>query len=236
MHPDLQIIVTLWEHDHRVDRARERAGALKARIGEIEEEIAEIARQMEAVSLLLGQTVKKEADTQSELNRYIERRDRSARLLEGGQSLDFVAVQKQFEQCSERVDRLEEEVLECMDRRDGLVDQGAGLEAEQERLKDAKGQAHQNWVTEGREIRQEIEEVWPQRQATYAQMNRDLASKYDGFRTKKMDPVAHMGDAVCTACHVVIQGQIRIEVNAGRRLHNCRGCGRWHLPEPEGEE
>ena len=231
MHPDLQLIVHLWTHDERIDKARARAGELKSEVLHLTEAIEVATQRMEGLAASLSEAVKKEGEINAELSRYIDRRDRAARLLEGGEALDFVSVQKQFEQCSEHVERLENDVLESMEQREQLVEDGAESEAERERLRDEKGRAHENWVSEGRKIRTEIEEVWPHRQAAYAELNRELASKYDGFRSRNMVPIAAVGEEVCTLCHVVVQGQMRIEVNNGRRLHCCRGCGRWLLPQ-----
>ena len=236
MHPDLKLLVRLWTHDARVDKARGRAADLKADVARIEDEIRSIGERMVALADELARLGQHEADASRTLERYIERRNRAAELLKGGQALDYTAVQKQLDQCTARVDELESQVLDLMEQRESLVERGSSLEEQQERAKDAKGRAHQRWVVEGREIRSEIDAVWPQRQAAQGELNRELATKYDGFRSRGMVPLAVMGDEACTQCHVVIHGQIRIEVNSGRRLHQCRGCGRWLVPPVDAEE
>jgi len=230
LHPDLQIIVDLWLLDDRVDRARQKAASLKADVAHVDEQLQTVADEIQSVADELERLGHDEAEANRSLGRYIERRDRAARLLEGGQALDFVSVQKQVEQCAEHVDRLESEVLELMERREHLVEKGAELEGLSESLMDEKGKAHERWVVEGRGIRTEIDEVWPVRQDLHRKLNRELATKYDGFRQRRLVPVAVVGEEACTQCHVVVQGQIRIEVNTGRRLHTCRGCGRWLVP------
>ncbi|MEC8191195.1 MAG: hypothetical protein VX944_08655 [Myxococcota bacterium] len=236
MHPDLDLLVRLWGHDERVDSARARAAALKADVGRIEEEIRSIGERMSDLAKELAHVGQQEAEASRTLGRYIERRDRAAVLLKGGQVLDYTAVQKQLDQCTALVDELESQVLEFMEQREEMVERGSALEAQQEEAKDAKGRAHERWVVDGRVIRSEIEAVWPLRQAAHDELNRELATKYDSFRARGMVPLAVMGDEACTQCHVVVHGQIRIEVNSGRRLHQCRGCGRWLVPAVDAEE
>ena len=236
MHPDLELLLRLWTHDERVDRARACAAALKGDVGRIEEEIRSVGERMTAMSEELAHLGQQEAEASRTLNRYIDRRDRAAELLKGGQALDYTAAQKQLDQCTARVDELESQILNLMEQREEMVERGSALEEQQERAKDAKGRAHERWVVEGRVIRSEIDGVWPLRQAAYGELNRELAKKYDGFRSRGTVPLAVMGDEACTQCHVVIHGQIRIEVNSGRRLHQCRGCGRWLVPPVDAGE
>jgi predicted nucleic acid-binding Zn-ribbon protein len=238
VHPDLILISGLWRLDHQVDSVRARAAALKAVVGDLDVRIVANRNGMEDAAKALGATIKEEADVQRDLDRYIVRRDRAAKLLEGGEVVDFMVVQKQLEQCREYVDRLEGEVLDCMERREELIEKGSVLETKGEALKDEKGRAYERWVFEGRQIRTEIDELWPRRQTLFGELTNDLRQRYDGFRQRGMAPVANLGEVVCLECNVVVHDQVRIDVNAGRRVHGCRGCGRWLLPDPpaEGDE
>ena len=235
MHPDLVLISDLWQLDHQVDEVRKRAAALKDVVSELDDQIADNSRVMEDTAKALDATIKDEAGVQRDLDRYIVRRDRAAKLLEGGEVVDFETVQKQLDQCREYVDRLEGEVLECMERKENLIETGSVLETNGEELKDQKGQAYERWVVEGRQIRTEIDEVWPRRQELFGELNSELRQRYEGFRQRGMVPVATLGEVVCLECNVVVQDQIRIEVNTGRRVHGCRGCGRWLMPSPISE-
>jgi predicted nucleic acid-binding Zn-ribbon protein len=238
VHSDLVLVSGLWQLDHQVDLVRQRAGALKAVVGDLDVQLGDNAKAIDETANALAENIKEEAGVQRDLDRYIIRRDRAAKLLEGGEDVDFDAVQKQLEQCQEYVDRLEGEVLDCMEQREALIDAGSALETQGESLKDEKGRAYEQWVVEGRQIRSEIDEVWPRRQALSAELTSDIRQRYEGFRQREEEPVATLGDVVCLGCNVVVHDQVRIEVNNGRRVHCCRGCGRWLLPtpSPEGDE
>ena len=230
MHPDLALVVGLWTLDAQVDEARERAAGLKHSVADADARIVEITGEIEAIANQVGQAVKQETEVNIELEKYIRRTQRTQALLDGHQAVDFVTVEKQLDQCRAHVSRLEDSLLEVLDGIESLKAAATALEEERERVREVKGQRHAQWVTEGRTSRTELEVLWPQRQAAAEGLSRDMMSRYNGFRDRGLIPVAHLGAKVCMACNVVVQDQMRLEVSSGRRIHNCRGCGRWLLP------
>ena len=151
-------------------------------------------------------------------------------------------MEKQLEQCKAHVSRLEDNDWEVLGGIEALRAQAGSLEQERDAVRESKGELHALWVREGRLIRaRSLEGLWPRRQAAAEDLSRDMMSRYTGFRERSLVPVSHLGGKVCTACNVVVQDQMRLEVSSGRRIHNCRGCGRWLLPpipeevDPEAE-
>jgi predicted nucleic acid-binding Zn-ribbon protein len=144
--------------------------------------------------------------------------------------VDYLTVEKQLAQCKEHVARIEGDLLIEMEKAEGLQAESNALEAQRDTARSDKGQAHADWVSEGRELRAQIERVWPTRQAAAAELNQDLEKRYTDFRDRGLSPLAEMNGKFCGSCHVSIQDQLRLEVSRGRRIQNCRGCGRWLLP------
>ena len=241
MHPDLALIVGLWTLDAAVDDAKGRAAALKKAVTDADARIAELTTEIERIAVQVGQSVKQEAEVNVELEKYIRRTQRTQALLDGHQAVDFITVEKQLEQCKAHVSRLEDSLLEVLGGIEALRAQAGSLEQERDAVRESKGELHALWVREGRLIRAELEDLWPKRQAAAEDLSRDMMSRYTGFRERGLVPVSHLGEKVCTACNVVVQDQMRLEVSSGRRIHNCRGCGRWLLPpipeevDPEAE-
>ena len=233
MHPDLQLISRLWELDTEVDGARTRAAELKSVVTELGARIQVITDALEATAVALGTSVQREAGVQAELDKYIMRTRRTAKLLDGHQVVDFLTVEKQLAQCKEHVARIEGELLIEMETAEGLQAESKTLESQRDTALRDKEQAYADWVSEGRDLRAQIERVWPTRQAAAAELNRDLEKRYTGFRDRGLSPLAEMNDKFCGSCHVSIQDQLRLEVTRGRRIHNCRGCGRWLLPSAD---
>ena len=236
MHPDIQLIVRLWSLDSEVDQARERAASLKSVVTDLEAHIEELSAQLETTADEVSETESREAAIQVELDKYLMRTKRTAKLLDGHQAVDFVTVEKQLEQCKAHVDRLEGDLLAEMEGREVLQTHTETLESDRAQAREHKESAHTEWVSEGRQIRTQIEAVWPTRQAAAAELNRELEKRYTGFRERKLAPVSELRGKVCSSCHVVVQDQMRLEVSSGRRVHTCRGCSRWLLPEPEQED
>ena len=241
MHPDLALIVGLWTLDAAVDDAKGRAAALKKAVTDADAHIAELTAEIERIAGEVGQALKQEAEVNVELEKYIRRTQRTQALLDGHQAVDFITVEKQLEQCKAHVSRLEDSLLEVLGGVEALRAKAGSLEQERDAVRESKGELHALWVREGRLIRAELEDLWPRRQAASEDLSRDMMSRYTGFRERSLVPVSHLGGKVCTACHVVVQDQMRLEVSSGRRIHNCRGCGRWLLPpipeevDPEAE-
>ena len=241
MHPDLTLIVGLWTLDAAVDDAKGRAAALKQAVTDADVRITELTKELEGIANRVAEAVQEETAVNTELEKYVRRTQRTQALLDGHQAVDFVTVEKQLAQCKAHVGRLEDSLLEILDGIETLKAEASVLEQEREETREAKGELHARWVSEGREIRVELEELWPRRQAAAAELSRDMLVRYKGFRDRGLVPVAPLGGKVCTACNVVVQDQMRLEVASGRRIHNCRGCGRWLLPpvpeevDPEAE-
>jgi len=226
----LALIVGLWTLDSAVDEAKGRAGTLKQAVTDAGSRIDALTGELEAIAHRVAEEVKQESEVNTELEKYVRRTQRTQALLDGHQAVDFVTVEKQLAQCKTHVDRLEDSLLEILGRIEALRTEAALLEEERERVRESKGELHALWVSEGRDIRTELEALWPRRQAAAEELSRDMATRYKGFRDRGLVPVAHLGGKVCTACNVVVQDQMRLEVGSGRRIHNCRGCGRWLLP------
>jgi predicted nucleic acid-binding Zn-ribbon protein len=226
------LIVRLWELDQLIDQAHKRAADLKAVVVDKEQQIATCTEGQLEQEGLLQKAVVEEAGVQQELDRYIIRRDRTAKLLEGGSELDYVAVERQLVQCGEKVDELENSVLELMEKRDGHIGRIAHLGTESRRFTDERAGAHAEWVRVGRLARTEIETLMPRRAAALADLTREQALIYGDFRKRTKSPITYFDAQSCGSCHVSAGSQIFLEVSQGRRVHQCRGCDRWLLVNP----
>ncbi|MAY80237.1 MAG: hypothetical protein CL930_05555 [Deltaproteobacteria bacterium] len=236
MHADMVLIVRLWELDQLIDQARKTAADLKAVVTDIDQQTSARSEEQKEQEALLQKVVVEESTVQQELDRYIIRRDRTAKLLEGGSELDYVTVERQLLQCTEKVDELENSVLELMEQRDDHIGRIAHLGAEISRLEGERGTAHAEWVRVGRMARTEIETLMPRRVAALAELMREQAIVYEDFRKRTKAPVAYFSGHSCGACHVSAGSQVYLEVSQGRRVHQCRGCNRWLLPDPQLDE
>ena len=236
VHRELISIVRLWQHDCEVDELKEQAAILKEAVAQLDVSIATFAAEVEHLEEQRTQCASQQAEVQRDLDRYIARRDRAKELMKGGHALDFGTVQKQVEQCSEKVDELELEVLQFMEQRDQLTSEIEANAAGQVTARNARAEANETWRTRGGQIRSAMEQVWPARQAASQELTRDQQVRYEDFRKRGLAPVAPITGNTCGACHVVVVSHMRMEVRSGKRLHTCRGCRRWLLSPEDANE
>ena len=229
MHPDLVLIQALWEIDRSADEAKARARSLKEAVGVAQARIEEVGLDRVAVGEEIKRVEETERGLQRELDRYVIRRDRSAELLKGGSALDYLTVQKQLEQCTAKVDELELSVMECMERSDGLAEKAAALQSDEEAATQKHAQEYARWVKVGTEIREELKQLDAQRQAQWADFPRDLHSHYSELRRRNREVVVPIINGSCSACQMTVNAQVPVDLRSGRRVHTCRGCGRYHV-------
>ena len=236
MHPDLALIIDLWDVDRATDLAQARARELKQLVGAAEAQIEAVAKSQEALKVQQAAMTEKEAELQKLLDRYVIRRDRSKELLKGGSALDFVTVQKQLEQCTMKVDELEEQMMDCMVEQEALCSQEAALSADAQAAEDDHQAARQTWIDEGRMLRVELEELGELRAQRWADFPRDLQGQYTDLRRRGRDVVAEIRDGNCSACQMTVNPQAAVDIRAGRRVHSCRGCNRYLTLPVDAEE
>ena len=236
VHRELSSILQLWQHDCSVDSIRARGSELKDVVDQLDREIEHLNESSASISEEEERLAIQQSAAQRELDRYVVRRDRSKELLRGGHSLDFGTVQKQYEQCSEKVDELELTVLQFMEDRDNCKKQIEENAQSCQQAEASKAQAYEQWVKEGGKLRSDLEQLWPTRQKAASELTREQLVRYEDFRKRGEAPVAIITGKTCSLCHVVIADHLRMEVGSGKRLHACRGCKRWLLPPEDVEE
>ena len=219
-----------------MDLARARARQSKQAVTDADARLEEIATLQAETEGKRSEAIQKEQGVQVQLDRYIVRRDKSAKLLEGGSALDFLTVQRQLEQCTEKVEDLEMQVLEIMERRDELKKQLSALATDTETAQADRETAHATWLHDGRILAKELGELEPARAAAWADLAGEHRSQYGDMRRRNKAVTAEIISDSCSECHVSIQSQVGLEVRQGRRLHTCRGCGRWLVLPPEVDE
>ncbi len=235
MESDLKLICALWELDHAHDNAKARLRQLKQAVDDAEAEITKIAAEQQDNQDTTAKVVTKEAKLQSELDAYVRRRDKAAVLMEGGSALDYLAVERQHIQCSERVDNLEVAVLECMEEQEGLVAVGSDLAGAMMSAMTVRDAARATWIQEGRILGADMKRYEAERAEAWSTFPRDLQRNYLGLRKRSREVITDIIDGNCGACSITANPQAVIETRLGRRLHMCRGCSRWfrRVAEPE---
>ncbi len=221
------LITALWEVDRTTDEVKVHARSLKAAVDQAQTRIEANEQTLQSLEAERAALTERERDLQKTLDRYVLRRDRSAALMEGGSPLDYLIVQKQHEQCSAKVEELEDGVMDCMEKQEDLAERLRALSEESTRAQQHHEQVITTWKREGQEIRVKLKQLGTDRDARWAACPRDMHSHYSDLRRRKRDVVVPLLDGLCSGCHMTLTAQVSVDLRSSRRIHTCRGCGRY---------
>jgi predicted nucleic acid-binding Zn-ribbon protein len=235
VHTDLEIICALWGVDHAVDSARARLRALKQAVDDGMVEVARIVGEQERVKEALAAFATQESGLQKELDAYVRRRDKAARLMEGGSALDYLAVERQQVQCGAKVDELEGLVLTCMEAQEAQEAEAASLVTAATVASTAASARRDQWMSEGRDIGADLERLDGERTSIWADFPHDIRRQYQNLRRRNRVVVVDIVDDCCSACSMRINAQVVFEIQSEKRAHSCRGCHRWFRGVAEAE-
>jgi predicted nucleic acid-binding Zn-ribbon protein len=224
---DLFIICALWEVDHASDLATLRLRALKQAVDDSEVEIVRIGKDQVDNATAIASKKETEAKLGKELDAYVRRRERAAKLMKGGGELDYEAVGRQQVQCGQKVDVLELEMLASMEAMEEMQAQTETLSEAMSGAITKKDTVRNEWVREGRLIGEELKRLASDRVGKWTDFPHDIKRQYEGHRRRRQAAVVNIVDGSCEGCSMNVNAQILLETRGKRRLHSCRGCFRW---------
>lgn len=228
MHPDLEHLVVADRYDRELRdlkkkkqslldilaKAEDRERTTAARVSDLEEETrANQARLRELAR---------------EVENYEARRRSATQVLERGTG-DPDAAERQLVQVGEKLDALETEQLEAMERDEQLADDlvAARRDAEQAvAFARAEAAAHPPKMEA---LRARWNELLPEREATLAELDAHIADRYASLVARKHRAIAEIVNGSCAACQMVVRQQHIADLQRGL-MQTCGGCGRWLLP------
>jgi len=157
-------------------------------------------------------------------------------MLKAGSALDYLTVEKQLDQCSEKVDELELQVMDCMERQEEMSAQESALDVDTETAASDHQAARDRWTEEGQVLRTDLAALSASRTEKWATFPRDLCTHYTDLRRRSGPVVVPIIGGNCSGCQITINPQASVDLACGRRVHTCRGCRRYlRLPVDEEE-
>lgn len=230
MHADLVAISNLWQLDRRNDelRAEHEGLANAARFATAALAAAEV--------LLVTATTEREALTariranDRELVDYVEKRDRTRRMINEGTAPDYAAAERQLKQVLEIVDRLETGALELMDQAEAADRALVTCRSAVEEARKANAAARAALQARDAPIRAELTELLKAREPVAALLPHEYRGAYAQLRQKKRVALVNTKENMCQVCQTRIPAQRVVETHMGTAVHTCPGCGGWLLP------
>jgi predicted nucleic acid-binding Zn-ribbon protein len=230
VHPDLVAISNLWQVDHQNDQLREEherlAGATRAAAATLKAAEASTAAAVGEVERVRGAT----RSNDRELADYVDKRDRTRKMIDTGTAPDYGAAERQLAQVLEIVDRLETNALELLEATENAAATLAEAKRDEEKATAALAEARAALAARDAPIRAELTELIARRPPLLAEVPAELRSTYAQLRQRKRPALVNTADNTCRTCQTRIPTQRVVETTFARAIHNCPGCGAWLLP------
>jgi uncharacterized protein len=228
MLPDLELVIRIQEIDNRLaDLARE-ITALPKHIAEIEKKLVSHERKLEAdrAALSANQKDRKscESDIQTQEQKISKLKDQ---MLQAKTNEQYRAFQNEIEFCEKEIRRLEDRILELMGESEPL-DKAvkaaeAALKTEKTQVEAEKQDARNRTSADEAASR----DCQKERAAIAVRINPAVVQQYE--RARKGGRGVGVAEAIegrCSACHMAIRLQFFQELKRGDKVMACESCHR----------
>jgi len=231
-------IRSLWKLDHGADEALREIRRLADRVRSTTAAIIASKELVQSTAAELEAVTAAERKLNRRMEEYILRRDKTRRMLDEGQVSDFITASRQLDQCTMIADDLELEVLEHMERMETLSEQLSMLKLHLAGERVADTEARAEYHERAPVLKAEAATLQAGRGAILALLFPEQQRGYATLRRYGLEPLTNIIDGTCKACHRRVPPQAALEVQSGKRIHTCRGCGRFFFeieeaPDPD---
>jgi predicted nucleic acid-binding Zn-ribbon protein len=231
MHADLVAISNLWAADSTIDRLRAEHEVLTAAVRGAMEQLTRAEAAIVAAGSLRDKVVADTRANDRELAGYVEKRDRTRKMIETGSAPDYAAAERQLAQCLAIVDELETKALELMEAADAAKSALATAEKEKEKIAGQLDAARRALAGRDGPIRAELTEAAVRSKVAAGELPDDYRVPYAELRRKKRPALINISaTGTCSHCSTKLPAQKVVEAQMGRAVNACPGCGGWMLP------
>lgn len=231
MHPELEAITKLWENVHQSERLQqERVSCVDQRKATITAN-AEATAARDSAQVSLDEVRAEERRVMRKLDSYRKRVHTTRTMIDTGKAPDYRLAEQQLRACIEISDNLETEALELMEQRDeaeaALVKATAAFEA----ARAAAAQAAERERSRIPAIDRELEDLDLARPPLEGALTPAQLASFKVLRARRRSAVAKLQSGACSICNYGAPPQVVNEIDGNVRVHSCRNCGRFLLPE-----
>ena len=206
----------LLESGEDLRAAREQLAAAESRLGEQKLSIDEVARDQRRL----------EQDVDS-LDRKIQAENK--RLIDGtvANPKELQSIQAEVQNLRGRKGRMEDQLIELMERREELESSLGPIEAEVSEYRDRLGEIEESQGTESVEIEQALAARSAEREALLPEFDDELLELYTDLRRQKKGVGAvALIDGVCQGCHQKLSPMYVEQLKRTEGIRRCEYCRR----------
>ncbi|MFH1468728.1 MAG: hypothetical protein ABIO70_30340 [Pseudomonadota bacterium] len=231
MNEDLAAILALWKNVHAAERLTAERASFKerARLAAEAREQAEAARQ--AARAALDVLLAEERAVMRRLDSYQKRIETTRAMIEDGTAPDYRLADQQLRSCIEIADGLETQALVLMEQRDEAETRLAEAAAAAEKAVRQADDLDHTATARGPVIAGELKALDAARPELESLVPAPLLASFRGLRQRGRSAVSPLKDSACSICNYGAPQQVVLEIKNAVRVHQCRNCQRFLLPE-----
>lgn len=225
-----KVLVELQTADVEILRAQKRLDELpeKKAILEARAKIRETAALREKVALLGRKLAAELKSRQDEIAMHTEKiAAEQVKIMATTDHRQIQALTREMDGLKRRIDKLEMECMQYMERSDKAAEQLATVDAHLQRLTDGEAKLVERFRSAGGAVQDEIARLTGRRQALAASLDAELLGRYEKTREAKGGvAVGTLSGVTCTACHMSLPAERVAELQAGPDVGVCPQCRR----------
>jgi predicted nucleic acid-binding Zn-ribbon protein len=228
MIPDLRFAIHLQSLDQQIAELEREIAALPKHIAEIERQLDQHIRRLEADRAALSGNQKErkriEGEVQIQQQKISKLRDQ---MLEAKTNEQYRAFQHEIDYCNQEVRKHEDRILDLMSESEALEKNvraaEAGLKTEKEQVEREKQDARKR-AADGQ---RQLDACRSDRSRSVAGMTPAVYRAYERIRKKRNGvAVAEVVDGLCLACNLALRPQFYQDVRKNEQILYCESCGR----------
>jgi len=207
----------------RLDELPEKAAILKTRAKQ--REVTELKHRAETLVRKLEAELKARQDEISTLGAKIE--SEQAKLMSTTDHRQVQAISREMDGLKRRVDKLEMESLQFMERIDKAKAQLATIDVALDGIAAQESELIEHFRSAGGALQATIAEMESERSAVAAALPAETLSRYEAVRASKGGVgVGLLDKGACTACHMSLPAERVRDLEAGPDVGVCPQCRR----------
>jgi predicted nucleic acid-binding Zn-ribbon protein len=237
MRPDLKALIALQTKDSALNEAEFRLSALGQETKQLDEALQRARETLEASRRALAEGRRRRDELEAKIESYRTLQDRRRQRLDQVKNpKEASAVMTELELARSVMAKEESEWVRAAD---AVVQLELKVQNEESNLKALEAdQAPERARVEERQrvLQSDRDAAREQREATAAQVDKPLRTRYDRLRrTRSSDCVVPLVGGACGACHTAIPLNRRSQIKSGMVIDGCEACGAILYPaESEG--
>jgi predicted nucleic acid-binding Zn-ribbon protein len=235
MNPDLEKIIDLHHTETELKRLDAELAEVPRLREALDQRVAGEKSRLESAREAFETSQKTRKDNESQVQVLEERRSKyKGQLMDVRTNKEYTAMLHEIETVERDIGRHEDQILEEMERAEGLA---ADVAREEETFKSIEAEARvENGELDARQARlgDERKRVATERERVVEQIPEEPLNLYLRVAGLRGSGAAEARDAMCQTCHVKMRLQVWVALKLGEQIFRCEACNRilYYDPPP----